>query len=264
MVNLNKFSRKIPGKEKSTRLSINSRTQLKSEFIPILGAEKVVVKELGFKKNPKRGVLHFNDGSILYSFGSSQIHVSQRGKELLKANPGIIKDYLSGKLKKGFLASGGNANVFVIPVKGSPSDKPLLAVKEFSSGLSPFVQKNHLDELRKAIKKRRGVFVPEVFLAALVEGKIKGFMVMQFMHASKVVEAIETLENKINKEKQGTPRQKSFQKQLDLLKKNYFEFEKRMKKNPKIARNLTDFHEGNILTSFNPETKKYEFVIVDQ
>jgi len=203
-------------------------------------------------KSGKDQVTHYKDGSRLYQFeNGGYLILTPEGVSVLNADIDIIRRYLSGE--KSHLAHGGNADIFIITSKEIP-----LAVKEHKTGGSAVGQMSHMKQIRETLLKQKSIHeVPEYYgVAGMPRGKKpREVSIMQlFSNAKKVLTMKEELEAKAEKDLKS-------KKQLIKLMGEYKNFENIMKKK---GLPLTDFHEGNILTYFNPVRNRYVFIVLDQ
>jgi predicted unusual protein kinase regulating ubiquinone biosynthesis (AarF/ABC1/UbiB family) len=116
-------------------------------------------------------------------------------------------------------------------------------------------QLDHMREIRNNLLRSKSIHeVPEYYaVASFSPGEqVRDLSVMEFMKGKKVERLREELAAKKDAESK---------RRLKQLASEYADFERQIKKR-KIT--LTDIHEGNILTYYNPIRKRYVFVVIDQ
>ncbi len=206
-------------------------------------------REMRTIERPSLSLTLYQDGSRLYRFKKGGFLIlTPEGVTILKRDKSIIKRFLAGE--KFLLTQGGNSNIFLIKT----GDTPLVA-KEHHSGMSAKGQLDHMHDIRRSMLRSKSIHeVPEYFaVASFPPGeRMRDLSVMEFMKGKKV----EKLKEELAAKKDAESR-----RHLKQLQSEYADFERRIKKR-KIT--LTDLHEGNILTYYNPVRKRYVFVVIDQ
>jgi hypothetical protein len=190
----------------------------------------------------------YADNSRLYQFkDGGYLILTPEGVSIIKSQPRVIKRYLKGE--KLFLVGGGNSNIYTFNVGGYPK-----IVKEHFAGDSALTQLEHAHAIKKALVEKRSYHsVPDYYAVASMPGKyIREISVMELMPGKKISDIIEELKSNPTADNM---------RRLHKLMDDYRALKKWL-----IKRKLpiTDFHEGNILTTYAKDLRRYIFSIIDQ